>query len=49
MPTGDETTITIEGQTFDPRMVADVLRTPALVKRTMQGVDEVYAWAKVSA
>lgn len=43
MPTGDETVLTIEGQTFERAMVADVLRNPALVKRTMQGVEEVYA------
>lgn len=43
MPTGDDLFITIEGQTFERAMVADVLRNPALVKRTMQGVEEVYA------
>lgn len=45
MPTGDEVAITIEGQTFEWAMVADVLRNPALVKRTLQGVEEVYAQA----
>ena len=44
-----DTTITIEGQTFERAMVADVMRNPALVKRTLQGVEEVYAGAKVSA
>jgi DNA-binding transcriptional ArsR family regulator len=43
MPTGDVNVITIEGQTFECAMVAEVLRNPALVKRTMQGVEEVYA------
>ena len=47
MPTGEDTTVTIEGQTFERAMIADVLRNPALVKRTMQGVEEVYAQAEI--
>jgi len=38
--------MTIEGQMFEVAMVADVLRNPALVARTMHGVEEIYTLAR---